>query len=89
MVFDHSHARIGHLNHEKVLDLERKRFYWPGMAEDIEVYTTKKCKCVMDKKPNVEQQAPMIPISSSQHFELVCIDLLHLDKCKGILNMYY
>ena len=83
LVYQQLHDNMGHLNHEKVLDLAKRRFYWPGMSADIQTYTTKRCKCLIDKKPNKEQRAPLHNIESSKPFEMISIDYLHLDRCKG------
>ena len=83
LVFKLLHNDMGHLCHEKVLDLAKRRFYWPGMSDDIKIYTTKRCKCIIDKKPNREQMAPLVNIDSSQPFEIIGIDFLHLEECKG------
>ena len=37
----------------------------------------------MAKKPNVQERAPLIPIDATFPFEMVSIDFLHLDRCKG------
>ena len=74
---------MGHLGSEKVWELAKTRFYWPNMRRDIDLYVQKQCRCVMSKKPNVAERAPLVPITSSRPFELVSIDFLHLDKCKG------
>ena len=83
LVYKLLHNDMGHLSHEKVLDLAKRRFYWPSMSDDIKVYTTKRCKCIIDKKPNREQKAPLVNIDSTEPFEIIAIDFLHLDKCKG------
>ena len=74
---------MGHLGSEKIIDLAQQRFYWPRMAKDICNHIRKKCKCVADKKPNVQERAPLVPIMATYPFEIISIDFLHLDKCKG------
>ena len=64
-------------------ELARQRFYWPYMRKNIEYYIRNKCACVASKKPNVLEKAPLIPIEATYPFEMVCIDFLHLDRCKG------
>ena len=83
LVFTQLHKNLGHLGTAKVYELAKSRFYWPGMQGDIENFITKQCSCVMDKRPRRTQRAPLQPIISSSPFEMVCIDFLHLDKCKG------
>ena len=83
LVYDQLHCKMGHLGFDRVIDLARDRFYWPGMATDIKRFVSKQCSCLKDKKPNVEQRAPMKHLESSRPFETLCIDYLHLDRCKG------
>ena len=77
------HEKLAHLGAERVLELARKRFYWPRMKNHIETYIRKRCRCLIAKKPNIPDRAPMIPIVSTFPFELVSIDYLHLDRAKG------
>ena len=51
-----------------------------GVVEEL---ARKKCACVASKKPNVLHKAPLVPILASCPFEMVCIDFLKLDHCKG------
>ncbi|XP_033119515.1 uncharacterized protein LOC117118894 [Anneissia japonica] len=74
---------MGHLGTERVLTLTRDRFYWPHMETNINHYITQECSCVKDKKPSKITRAPLVNIKTSEPFELVSIDFLHLDKCKG------
>ena len=83
LVYKELHENMGHLGSERVLHLGQCRFYWPRMAKDIKVYTNRQCQCVKDKKPNIPEKAPLVNISTSEPFELISIDYLHLDKCKG------
>jgi len=40
------HDEMGHVGVERVLSLERERFYWPFMKKDIEEYVTRRCHCI-------------------------------------------
>uniref|UniRef100_A0A7M5XJ10 Integrase catalytic domain-containing protein n=1 Tax=Clytia hemisphaerica TaxID=252671 RepID=A0A7M5XJ10_9CNID len=77
------HEGSGHLGATKCYDLAKTRIYWPGMKADITEYVTQLCKCIKNKSPNRKQIAPLIPIRSSKPFEIIGIDYLKLDKCKG------
>jgi transposase InsO family protein len=83
LVFSELHQKMGHLASDRVECLARQRFYWPHMATDIEYFIKKKCSCVFTKKPNVQERAKLVPIGASYPFEVVSVDFLHLDKCKG------
>ena len=82
-VYKELHEKMAHLGTEKVLSLARKRFYWPYMATDVDNYIRKRCKCIVSKQPNVKERAPLIPIESTYPFEMVSIDFIQLDQCKG------
>ena len=81
LVFVELHEKLGHLGSEKVVELARKRFFWPYMQKEIEQYVRHKCRCVIAKKPNSPDRAPLVPIDASSPFELVSMDFLHLDRC--------
>ena len=82
-IYSEFHEKLAHLGGERVLELARKRFYWPKMQRDIDNFIRKKCRCIIAKKPNIPERAPMVPIKSTFPFELVSIDYLHLDRAKG------
>ena len=83
IVFNELHNKMGHLGSEKVVELTRKRFYWPYLQKDIEFYIRKKCRCIVAKKPNIPDRAPLVSVNVTSPFEMVSIDFLHLDRCKG------
>ena len=74
---------MGHLGPEKVIELAQQRFYWPGMAKTLKENIQKRCRCIVNKKPTVQEKAPLIPITAQYPFEIVAVDYLKLDKCKG------
>ena len=83
LVYSELHEKMAHVGPERVLGMAQQRFYWPHMERDIVRYIRKKCRCVVTKKPNVEQRAPLKPITASYPFEMISIDYVHLDSCKG------
>lgn len=46
-------------------------------------YVPLSCSCVKSKKPSKETRAPLTNIVTTQPFELVSVDVLHIDKCSG------
>lgn len=52
------------------------------MQRETEQYVMS-CTCLKQKKPSRETRAPLTNIVTTQPFELVSVDFLHLDKCKG------
>lgn len=83
VVMKQLHNDMGHQGVERTTSLVRDRFCWPHMQREIEHYVTQTCTCLKQKKPCRETKAPLVPIVTTQPFELVSIDFLHLDKCKG------
>ena len=83
LVYSELHEKMAHIGAERVINLAQQRFYWPHMGRDIENYIRKKCRCVLKKKTNVEERAPLKPITASYAFEMISIDFVHLDPCKG------
>lgn len=83
LVYKELHEDMGHLGVERVLALIRDRFYWPHMQRNVEHYITKVCSCLKNKRPHKPTRAPLMNITTTYPFELVGIDFLHLEKCKG------
>ena len=59
LVYQELHEKIGHLGGERVYQLAKDRFYWPGMEKDIKDHIKNKCTCRSQRKPNVLPQAPL------------------------------
>ena len=83
LIYVELHEKMAHLGVEKVVELAQKRFYWPRMAADIQHYIQKKCRCIVNKAPNVQERAPLVPIQATYPFQMVSIDYLKLGTCKG------
>lgn len=77
------HDEMGHQGLDRTTSLIRDRFFWPQMQKDVEHYVLRACPCIKQKKPCREIRAPLKSIKTTYPFELVSIDFLHLDKCKG------
>ena len=83
LIYRELHDEMGHLGSERVFQLATQRFFWPRMRADIEYYTTRVCRCLKQKRPAIATHAPMQSITTSQPFELIAIDFLHLEKSSG------
>ena len=77
------HDKMGHQGVDRTTSLIRDRFYWPYMQREIEDYVMRRCVCLKHKKPCRETRAPLTNIVTTHPFELVAVDFLHLDRCKG------
>ncbi len=77
------HDEMGHQGIDRTTLLIRERFFWPCMQKEIEHDVTRTCTCLKQKTPARETRAPLDNIVTTQPFELVSIDFLHLDKCPG------
>lgn len=76
------HNEMGHQGVDRTTSLIRDRFFWPQMTKNIEHYVNC-CSCVRSKKPRREIRTPLTSIVTSQPFEVVSIDFLHVDRCSG------
>ncbi|CAL9683895.1 unnamed protein product [Knipowitschia caucasica] len=76
------HDRMGHMGIERTLDLVRTRFYWPWMANDVQM-KVKTCERCTKRKALPEKAAPLVNIRTSYPLELVCIDFLTLEPDKS------
>lgn len=77
------HDEMGHQGIDRTTSLVRDRFFWPYMQKEIEHYVARTCTCLKQKTPSRETRAPLVNVVTTQPFELVSIDFLHLDKCQG------
>ncbi|KAL4233166.1 hypothetical protein ACF0H5_007851 [Mactra antiquata] len=80
------HDDIGHPGIERTTRLVRDRFYWPGMASDIEKHV-RSCHRCLRRKDKSGQRAPLVNISSAYPLDLVCMDYLTLEPSRGIGNI--
>ena len=83
LVYRELHDEVGHLGSERVFQLARQRFYWPGMRNDIDHHTTCVCPCLKQRRPNVPTKAPMTSIVTTQPFKLISTDFVHLERSVG------
>ena len=79
LVYKELHEKLSHVGADRVLELAKPRFYWPRMKACIEKYITKRCRCIISKKPNCPAVAPLQPIVTSYPMELLTMDYVELD----------
>ena len=68
------HDNVGHLGIERTLSLLRDRFYWPNMAQDVEIHVKSCPRCLRFKR--LPERANVNPIETTRPMELVHIDYL-------------
>ena len=49
LIYEHLHIDMGHIGSEKVIDLAKKRVFWPRMNEDIENFVSGTCVCITQR----------------------------------------
>ena len=75
------HDMVGHLGQDRVLELLRDRFFWPGMHMDVASYINSCPQCIRRKaQPDT---APLHNIEATQPLELVHLDYLQIEPSKG------
>ena len=73
----HDQPTSGHLGIKKTLDKIKRRFFWPGLADDLIEYINSCRKCHSRKKPTTRVQGLLQPIPPAEFpFQRVGIDLL-------------
>lgn len=64
--------------------LARECFFWPKMRQEMVHYVIQVCHYIKRKNlPNRIIRMPIQNIETSAPFEILSIDYLHLEKCKG------
>ena len=75
------HDQLGHLGQDRLLDLLRDRFYWPGMHADVVSYINSCPRCLGRKSQ--QDKAPLVNIETSEPLELIHLDYLKIEPSKG------
>ena len=86
-IYNSLHVDMGHLGSERVVELAKKRVYWPRMQQDIEDFIQTSCTCIAQKRPRVKLLAPLQNIVTSSPMELVTVDYVQLEP--GLGGMQY
>lgn len=77
------HNDMGHLGQDRTIALCADRFYWPGYTTDIAKWIGECRQCVCAKAPVIPHCAPLESIITTQPLELVTLDYLGLEPCRG------
>ena len=75
------HDLVGHLGQDRVLELLRDRFYWPGMHMDVASYINSCPRCI--RRKTQPDTAPLQNIEATQPLELIHLDYLQIEPSKG------
>ena len=68
------------MGQDRVLDLLRDQFYWPGMHVDV-VSDINSCPRCLHRKSQPDK-APLLKIEASQPLELIHLDYLKIEPSK-------
>ena len=82
LALQYIHCGMGHPGRDKTLAMTRGRFYWPNMHADVDHFIQNCKRCLLRKTPTTER-APLTSIHTYQPLELLCVDYLTLEPCKG------
>ena len=75
------HDQICHLGQNRVLELLRDRFFWPGMHLDDASYIISCPRCI--RRKSQPDTAPLHNIEATQTLELIHLDYLQTEPSKG------
>ena len=81
-IFKAYHDDLGHQGRDRTTSLIQRRFFWPGMMDDIK-QRVHLCGGCIRRKTAATKALELVNITSSAPMELVCIDFLSLEKSKG------
>ena len=81
-VFKAYHDDLGHQDRDRTTSLILRRFFWPGMNQDIKNRVQMCGRCIR-RKTAPTRATELVSITSTAPMELVCIDFLSLEKSKG------
>ena len=66
----------GHMGINRCLERLQKRYYWPGIASEMQLWITEREICDRCKTPVLTKKAPMKSIEVGQPMELWAMDIL-------------
>ena len=75
------HDQAGHQGRDRTISLVRERFYWDTLYKDTTEYVANCPRCLRRKAK--QHKAPLQPFFASQPMEIIHLDHLSLEPCKG------
>ena len=72
----HNDPSSGHLGVSKTLEKVRRRFYWHGMREDVEMHVRRCVPCAEVNDPPKRPKAPLINIKAGHPLQRVALDIV-------------
>ena len=72
----HAGVLSGHLGQEKTSERLRKRFYWPGYAQDVQLWCQTCGTCASRKTTSPRNHAPLQTITAGYPMEVVAVDIV-------------
>ena len=75
------HDDMGHMGQERTLNFLQERCFWPQMTNSVTSYIHNCHRCKVSK--GSIDRAPLVNITSSEPLEILCVDYLGLEPCKG------
>ena len=73
---NHDHLMAGHFGRDRTLDLLRRKWFWRGMAKDVEVYIQSCDKCKRVKASTGRSLPPLQPIVSNRPWSMITLDFV-------------
>ena len=75
------HDQAGHQGRDRTISLVRERFFWDTLYKDTAEYVANCPRCLRRKAK--QHKAPLQPFFASQPMEIIHLDHLTLEPCKG------
>ena len=72
----HDHLLAGHFGRDKTLDLLRRKWFWKGMAKDVEAYIQSCDRCNKVKASSRRLLPPLQPIVSNRPWSILTLDFV-------------
>jgi len=63
---NHDFVDIGHLGQQRMVELLKQNYWWPGLKEDIKKYVQECFKCQQNKVQHQRKPGELHPLGISQ-----------------------